>query len=110
MSFSGTAQNIRVDDGHLLRADLQSVDDEWKYAELDLNTVIGNNEGKFEWEGVDFAGSASQISFSLEGDDNVPVLRALLKDSGDVDHPADINLSERIENVDGEFVFKWNAI
>lgn len=45
MSFALTAQQIRVDDGHLLRADLQNAEGEWNPAEFDLNTVIGNNEG-----------------------------------------------------------------
>ena len=52
-----------------------------------------------------FADSAEEITFELEGDDSVPVLRAqLLNVDGEL-IDADINLAERINNNDGEFTF-----
>ncbi|KAK4442595.1 cyanovirin-n family protein [Podospora aff. communis PSN243] len=105
MSFHASAQDIRVDDGHMLRATLLNADGEAVEAEFDLNTVIGNDNGNFVWGGGDFSGSAEEISFSLEGDDSVPVLRANLRDvEGNLEH-RDINLSERIGNDNGSFVF-----
>lgn len=46
MSFHASAENIRVDDGHILRASVNGQD-----AELDLNSCLGNNNGRFEWGG-----------------------------------------------------------
>jgi hypothetical protein len=45
MPFVQTAQNVRVDDGHILRASLQKADGSWQDAEIDLNQRIGNNNG-----------------------------------------------------------------
>ena len=47
MSFHASAENIRVDDGHILRAVLDNGKGEKVEAELDLNTCIGNNNGWF---------------------------------------------------------------
>jgi hypothetical protein len=61
--------------------------------------------GSFSWGGVNFSDSAEDINFSLEGDEGVPILRAALKNSEGESIHADINLSERIGNNDGSFVF-----
>jgi hypothetical protein len=47
MSFHYSAQDIRVDDGHILRARLQQADGEWNDSEIDLNDFIGNDNGEF---------------------------------------------------------------
>ncbi|KAJ3546967.1 hypothetical protein NM208_g1738 [Fusarium decemcellulare] len=104
MSFHESAQEIVVEDGHILKAQLASGDD-WVDAEFDLNTVLGNSGGSFEWGGENFADSAEDISFELEGDDGIPVLRASLGGGDDERYDADINLSEHIANVDGEFQY-----
>jgi hypothetical protein len=125
MSFHASAYDIRVDDGHILRATLLNGEGEAVEAEFDLNTAIGNNDGTkisflfglldpstyhyspgvFEWGGENFSDSAENISFDLEGDDQVPVLRAALRkvDGGLVWR--DINLGERISNENGGFAF-----
>lgn len=46
MSFHQASSNIRVDEGHILRADING-----NTAELDLNQVLGNNNGRFQWGG-----------------------------------------------------------
>lgn len=61
--------------------------------------------GSFEWGGEGFSGSASDIEFAIEGDDNVPILRAKLSNGDGEDVDADVNLSERIGNNDGSFHF-----
>ncbi|KAK3368397.1 Cyanovirin-N [Podospora didyma] len=104
MSFNTFAENIRLDDGHILRAGLLNADGNVNQAEVDLNQFLGNNNGAFEWSGENFSGSAQNISFSIEGD-NVPVLRAELADADGNFHGADINLAERIGNDNGNFVF-----
>ncbi|KAL1835988.1 hypothetical protein VTJ49DRAFT_5736 [Mycothermus thermophilus] len=103
--FHASASDIRVDDDHILRATLINADGEEVEAELDLNTVIGNNDGSFEWGGENFSESAEDISFSIEGADSVPILRANLRNIEGELIGADINLSERIGNNNGEFVF-----
>ena len=45
MTFYYTAEDIRIDDGHVLKARLQKADGEWEDAEIDLNDYIGNDNG-----------------------------------------------------------------
>ena len=134
MSFHHSAQDISLD-GTTLKATLFNADGEGQEAELDLDEVLSNNEGEahspgplpsltpglqdgniqlkpspswigaFEWGGGGFAESASDIEFSIEGDDGIPVLRATLRNSEDEEVAADVNLAERIGNNNGEFHF-----
>ncbi|KAL4947424.1 Cyanovirin-N [Aspergillus filifer] len=105
MSFHHSAMGIRVEDGHRLLAQLETGDGEWVDAEFDLNQILGNNNGYFEWDGTEFSHSAEEISFDTEGEENVPVLRALLRnDEGELVR-ADVNLAERIGNDNGNFRF-----
>lgn len=46
MSFHESVENIRVDDGHTLRADKDG-----QTIELDLDTILGNDNGRFQWSG-----------------------------------------------------------
>ena len=46
MSFHASAHDIRVDDGHILRARLTNGNGDSVDAEIDLNQIIGNNNGK----------------------------------------------------------------
>lgn len=55
---------------------------------------------------TDFSSSAENVTFSIEGGGQVPVLRADLKDVEGNYHHRDINLAERIENNDGRFEFR----
>lgn len=63
--------------------------------------------GHFQWGGQDFSGSASNVEFNLEGDeeDQVPILRAELHPVEGDPIAADLNLAERIANINGEFEF-----
>lgn len=51
MSFHLSAEDIEVDDGHILRAKLQNGDGDTVDAEIDLNHFIGNDNGSFQWGG-----------------------------------------------------------
>ncbi|KAI6358023.1 hypothetical protein MCOR25_007443 [Pyricularia grisea] len=101
MSFHHSAENIRVE-GTTLCAMLRNGDGEMCDASCDLNDYIGNNEGRFEWGGSNFSGSAEDIRFEMEGDGQ-PILRARLRDSNGDLHDADINLTERFGNNNGNF-------
>lgn len=105
-NFHASAEHIRVDDGHILRAVLHNGSGEAVEAELDLNSVIGNDNGNFFWGGENFSHSAENISFSVEGADSVPILRASLRDVEGNLNDRDINLAERIGNADGSFSFE----
>lgn len=61
--------------------------------------------GRFEWDGVNFTESAQNVSFSIEGGGAVPVLRAELRNAEGNYQGADVNLSERLENENGNIVF-----
>ncbi|KAF4978069.1 hypothetical protein FZEAL_5495 [Fusarium zealandicum] len=105
MTFHESAQDITVKDGHILKAQLENGDGEFVDAELDLNTCLGNNDGSFQWGGENFADSAQDISFDLEGDDSAPILRATLGNVEGESAECDVNLSECITNEGGEFQF-----
>jgi hypothetical protein len=47
MSFYYSAEDIRIDDGHILRARLQTADGEWNDSEIDLNQHVGNVDGNY---------------------------------------------------------------
>ncbi|KAJ6436963.1 reverse transcriptase [Purpureocillium lavendulum] len=103
MSLYQSASNIRVDDGHLLRASVQNGDGDWVDSELDLDQFIGNNNGRFEW-------GAEEIDFNMEGENgDVPVLRAQLYDVDGNLVDADINLDERVANDNGNLIFAWQT-
>ncbi|RDW83507.1 hypothetical protein BP5796_04998 [Coleophoma crateriformis] len=105
MSFHLSAEDIRIDDGHVLRARLRNEGGELVDTEIDLDRYIGNSDGRFEWEGQAFSQSAENVEFSIEGGGEVPVLRANLRNQEGEFIPCDVNLSERIENHNGQFVF-----
>lgn len=46
MSFHYSAEDIRVEDNHILKARLQRADGEWQDAEIDLDHFIGNDNGQ----------------------------------------------------------------
>lgn len=46
MSFHTSAQYIRVDDNHILRARLSNEDGNFVDAEIDLDQFIGNSNGE----------------------------------------------------------------
>ncbi|KAH7379776.1 CVNH domain-containing protein [Cadophora sp. MPI-SDFR-AT-0126] len=106
MSFHISAQDVRVEDNHILKANIPNGEGELVEAELDLNTCIGNHDGSFAWEGQGYADSGENFSFGLEGDDGVPVLRGELRNIEGEGIPCDINISERISNQNGQLVFE----
>lgn len=46
-NFHASAQDIRLDDGHILKASLTNEEGEQVDAEIDLNDFIGNSNGKW---------------------------------------------------------------
>ncbi|KAL7271238.1 hypothetical protein RUND412_006006 [Rhizina undulata] len=108
MSFHLTSSNIRVENegGRThLRADAEAEDGSKRQADVDLDRVLGNNDGHFQWNGENFTESAKDVKFSIEGGGAVPVLRAQLRTANGEWREADVNLAERIDNVNGDLVF-----
>ncbi|KAK7417440.1 hypothetical protein QQX98_004560 [Neonectria punicea] len=102
-NFHLSAQDISLEDGHVLHAQVTNEDGDYVDSQLDLNYYIGNDNGSFQWG--DFADSAQDISFELEGDDNVPILRATLGNLDGEGVTCDLNLSECIGNDNGVLVY-----
>jgi hypothetical protein len=48
--FNLSAQDVHVE-GTVLKARLSDTEGNWKDAELNLNDIIGNDDGRFEWGG-----------------------------------------------------------
>ncbi|KAF1967091.1 Cyanovirin-N [Bimuria novae-zelandiae CBS 107.79] len=107
MTFHYTAEegSIHVEGNHILKARLQRPDGEYQDAEIDLNNHIGNENGSFFWDGENFSDSAEDVHFTIEGEGEVPVLRATLHNADGEGVQCDLNLAERISNNDGSFVF-----
>ncbi|TGO35626.1 hypothetical protein BHYA_0152g00250 [Botrytis hyacinthi] len=105
MSFHLSAEDIRIDDNHILRARLRNENGDWQDAEIDLNQHIGNEDGMIHWDGVNFSHSAENVTFSIEGGGEVPVLRTFLRSRDGEEFSRDVNLAERIENHNGQFVY-----
>ncbi|UDD62189.1 hypothetical protein AFCA_009517 [Aspergillus flavus] len=105
-NFYESAEAVRLD-GPVLFARLRNVDGGWEDAEIDLNEFIGNVDGQFVWDEPNFFETAAEVGFNFEGDDNVPILRAQLRDREGQWVPADINLGERLININGHFEFQY---
>ncbi|QSZ35385.1 hypothetical protein DSL72_008255 [Monilinia vaccinii-corymbosi] len=105
MSFHLSAENIRIDDNHILRARLRNEQGDWQDSELDLNNYLGNQNGMIHWDGQNFSHSAENVTFSIEGGGQVPVLRAFLRSVDGEEFSRDVNLAERIRNDNGRFIY-----
>ncbi|KAI5814545.1 Cyanovirin-N [Pyronema omphalodes] len=102
--FHITASNIRLE-GHELVANLDNGSGEFTEARIDLNTVLGNENGRFNWGGCDFSGSAENVSLETAAD-GMPILRADLRNEDGNLCPANVNLTERLINHFGQFQFQ----
>lgn len=94
MSFSESSENYRLE-GHHLHADCRDEDDNMCNSSLDLNRVLGNDEGRFDSNGENFSESAE--FYGLDG----TTLVARLRDSDGEYHDARIDLNSLIMNNNG---------
>nr|2KJL_A Chain A, Cyanovirin-N homolog [unidentified]3HNU_X Chain X, Cyanovirin-N-like protein [synthetic construct]3HNX_A Chain A, Cyanovirin-N-like protein [synthetic construct]3HP8_A Chain A, Cyanovirin-N-like protein [synthetic construct]3HP8_B Chain B, Cyanovirin-N-like protein [synthetic construct] len=107
MSYADSSRNaVLTNGGRTLRAECRNADGNWVTSELDLDTIIGNNDGHFQWGGQNFTETAEDIRFHpKEGAAEQPILRARLRDCNGEFHDRDVNLN-RIQNVNGRLVFQ----
>ncbi|OJJ42866.1 hypothetical protein ASPZODRAFT_137010 [Penicilliopsis zonata CBS 506.65] len=103
--FYKSADRIILEDNHILSCRCRDKDGQMKYARFDLNTCIGNNNGRFHWNGHDFTSSASQIHLTLEGNDRAPILHAQLNDRHGSQQSASLNLGDCLKNVNGKLEY-----
>ncbi|KDQ19472.1 hypothetical protein BOTBODRAFT_51867 [Botryobasidium botryosum FD-172 SS1] len=101
MSFPESLNNIHVDSAQILRANCQRDDGQWDSSDFLLNTVLGNIDGQFFWDGQNFGESAQNIHL-VEGGVLVADLRS--EDGGTKE--AQVYLGERIRNINGVLMYK----
>ena len=87
-----------------LTATCQKWDGTEKEYTFDLDSILGNESGRFRWGWNLFSHSAKNIHISKEG-----ILTADLYNSY-YHVPAKINLKERIENVDGDLIYNGPSV
>ncbi|KAF7543402.1 hypothetical protein G7Z17_g10763 [Cylindrodendrum hubeiense] len=98
MAFSQSSRNVRLEN-HTLYADCLEEDNKtWHPTQMDLDRVLGNIDGSFQWGKKAFSKSARNIA--LEGDS---VLKASLENEvGTYGPNQQVNLDEHIANINGE--------
>ncbi|KZZ87423.1 Cyanovirin-N [Ascosphaera apis ARSEF 7405] len=107
MSFQNSARNIRLEDGHILKAELADEQGDWHDAEIDLDEILGNDRGVLEWSGGGFSRSSKDITVEhLFGDSGPPILKAQLGDGQGGHRYVEANLGDRLVNENGKFVFR----
>ncbi|OJJ97249.1 hypothetical protein ASPACDRAFT_1858701 [Aspergillus aculeatus ATCC 16872] len=100
MSFAHSCQNIRLEDGHILACSAPDRNGNLVEARLDLDVLIGNEDGTIFWDGQNFSHSAQNIT--LEGSLLTADLPAR---DGSFNERQGIDLGERISNEDGRLVY-----
>ncbi|KAF9350209.1 hypothetical protein BGX34_001351 [Mortierella sp. NVP85] len=93
-------KDLQLIDAHILSAQCQACFcDEYQGTTLDLNQILGNNNAHFEWGSAGYILTAFNVK--LEG----ATLKADLEDVFGDPIPAQIDLTERIKNVDGKLTY-----
>lgn len=99
MSFSKTSTNIKLTGTATLEADCQKTAGGSTASTLDLDTGLGNTEGKFDRKSKKFTLSAKDIK--LDG----TVLKATLSTTAGSLLPASTNLDDYVQNDEGVLKF-----
>ena len=84
----------------MLQATCQKNDGSWVPSSLDLDTGIGNNEGRFDTSITDYSQSAADVTLSNT------TLSAQLEQTGGAFLPASIDLDPIVANMDGVLTFQ----
>jgi len=61
MSFSASSQNISLESTSVLTAPMSQYSGDYIQSSIDLNDIIGNIGGRFNWTYTGFANSAKSI-------------------------------------------------
>ncbi|KAG0643284.1 hypothetical protein HOY80DRAFT_473325 [Tuber brumale] len=98
LSYHNSSVYISLSGNQVLSALCRTCDGEWVRSTIDLNTVLGNCDGRFKWGGGMFSHTAKDVKLK----DN-RTLSAYLKrkDGSWSEKPIEVNLTEHITNHDG---------
>ncbi|KAI1467819.1 CNVH-domain-containing protein [Daldinia caldariorum] len=100
MAFSQSSRDLRLDKPDCtLHATCRTPAKTEQKSRLDLDTILGNSNGRFEVGSSNFSKSATEIR--LEG----TILSARLRDKDGVEREDTINLDAVLENVNGKLTF-----
>ena len=99
MLFSLSCTDISIQ-GSVLSARCRNASGKHLPSQLDLNTVVGNDNGKFNWDMNNFSKSATNVGL------NGAFLCAQLRSRSGRFVPACLNLNFCIENANGALRFK----
>ncbi|KAF9162322.1 hypothetical protein DFQ26_003655 [Actinomortierella ambigua] len=70
---------------------------------IDLDQIIGNNNGTFQWGGRNWSRSSAAEAMTVEN--NKPILNANLWGIDERSHPGTVNLGDHIQNSGGKLVY-----
>ncbi|KAL3466086.1 Cyanovirin-N [Aspergillus heterothallicus] len=101
MSFVQSSSNIRLENGHILCATTRDRNGNPRESRVDLDKFIGNQDGWFMWDGVNFSHSARNIR--LEG---TRLTADLPMRNGGYRERQGIELNDRVGNENGTLVFQ----
>lgn len=94
--YVAASRNVALE-GATLKAELQRNDGSWREASIELDMVLGNIEGKFQWGQKQFSSSARNIRL------NNTLVEAELRLSNGTWSTDSCDLSQRLMNNDGAF-------
>ncbi|KAH7162085.1 Cyanovirin-N [Dactylonectria estremocensis] len=102
MAFSQSSRNIRIEDS-LLYADCLKEDNRtWVPAEINLDSVIGNINGSFQWGKQAFSQSARDIHL----EENSTLAASLANEVGTYGPDQTVNLDDHIANINGHLEYQ----
>ncbi|KAI5288452.1 hypothetical protein KEM54_005201 [Ascosphaera aggregata] len=105
MSFHHSAKDIKLHH-NILKAKLLKGNGEVNEDDFDLDRVIGNCDGKLVWNSGGFSSSCKDISIQQGGPGQPVVLRCWAGDGKGGHNYVELNLGERIANMDGHFHYE----
>lgn len=99
MALADNSKNLRVDRGGRLSGETKLGNGTWSHHMIDLHPKFGNDDGRFDIKGSNFAWGAEDLR--MDG----TTLRARLKNRAGHFVEASIDLGRILKVKDGEFVF-----
>ncbi|RPB20661.1 CNVH-domain-containing protein [Terfezia boudieri ATCC MYA-4762] len=108
-SWLHTARNVHLQGKSTLAAELQKRDGSWHHATIDLNNYLGNSDGKFLWNGTNFAATARDTKIEDRRPQSFEAwILATLQEADGVwpqgTDSAGLNITDALKNEDGNFV------
>ncbi|ODM20065.1 hypothetical protein SI65_05051 [Aspergillus cristatus] len=113
MSFQNSACNIYIDSDPgdtdrktSLQATCNNDQGTGITSQIKLDEALGNQDGRFSWNGQNFSNTARNVRLGMEGK-REPVLHAELQDDSGEYRESEARLGEHVGNIDGQL--RWNS-